>query len=60
MKDVFFRICVGCLVVPIIHFLAGFFGWFYGRSLSEYTLGFFSCLFWWIAIDCLKEIGWLK
>lgn len=60
MKDVFFRICVGCLVVPIVNFLAGFHAWFYGRPLSEYTLGFFSCLFWWIAIDCLKEIGWLK
>ncbi|MBO7712529.1 MAG: hypothetical protein J6S85_03115 [Methanobrevibacter sp.] len=56
MKDLFFRIGVGCCVVYIVHLLAGFFALFYGRPLSEYTLGFFSCLFWWIAIDLLRDV----
>lgn len=60
MKDVFFRICIGCFCICTVDFFYGVYCGLFGKVPDEYLAGFFGCLFWWIIYDVVKEMGWLK
>ena len=60
MKDFFLRLCVGCFCICSFNFLYGFYCGFFDKVSDTYFMGFFGCLVWWIVVDMLKELGWLK
>jgi hypothetical protein len=60
MKDLFFRVCIGCFCILTVDYLYGFYCGLFDKVQDPYLAGFWGCLFWWIVYDAVKEMGWLK